>query len=250
MNHALVYIEILAAAVVFVVLFFVSAPYGRHVRKGWGPVLSSRNAWMIMEFPAFSVIAMVVCSHLTCAGSYGLLFLGMWEAHYAYRVFIYPFLLTTPEKPFPAILVLFALCFNVINGFVNGTSLVDMGTFYTAHCWAHDIRFWAGIALFFGGFAVHARSDAHLRHLRKNGRRGEYQVPDAGLFRLVTSPNYLGEIIEWTGWAIATWSVAGLAFMFFTTANLLPRAYSNHLWYRTTFPEYPAGRRILIPFVW
>ena len=29
-------------------------------------------------------------------------------------------------------------------------------------------------------------------------------------------PNYLGEILEWLGWAVATWSSCGLAFMLFT----------------------------------
>jgi protein-S-isoprenylcysteine O-methyltransferase Ste14 len=249
MIQALIYIEILAAAVVFVVLFFISAPYGRHVRKGWGPVVGARYAWMIMEFPAFFIIAALVCTHLKQAGWFGVFFLGMWEVHYAYRVFVYPFLLSTPKKPFPLLLVLFALGFNTINGLVNGGSLIDMGVSYAKHDWILDPRFLAGIALFASGFVIHVRSDALLRRLRKTGKQ-EYLVPDTGLFGAVTNPNYLGEIVEWTGWAIATWSLAGFAFMLFTMANLIPRAFSNHRWYRNEFPSYPTKRRILIPFVW
>ena len=37
------------AVVVFVMLFFITAPYGRHVRRGWGPDLGSRLAWVVME---------------------------------------------------------------------------------------------------------------------------------------------------------------------------------------------------------
>ena len=63
-------------------------------------------------------------------------------------------------------------------------------------------------------------------------------------------PNYLGEIIEWAGFAIATWSLPGLAFALMTAANLVPRAGANWLWYRRTFPEYPPERKALIPRVW
>jgi 3-oxo-5-alpha-steroid 4-dehydrogenase 1 len=65
----------------------------------------------------------------------------------------------------------------------------------------------------------------------------------------VSSPNYLGEIIEWTGWAIATWSLAGFSFALYTFANLAPRAFANHRWYRETFDDYPPDRKALIPGV-
>lgn len=100
--------------------------------------------------------------------------------------------------------------------------------------------------MFVAGFVIHAHSDTLLRHLQ----RGEYVVPGGGMFRFVSSPNYFGEMVEWTGWAVATWSVAGLAFAVFTIANLLPRAVSDHRWYQKTFSEYPADRKILIPFLW
>ena len=68
-----------------------------------------------------------------------------------------------------------------------------------------------------------------------------------GMHRYVRHPNYLGEIVMWTGWAVATWSTAGLAFALYTAANLLPRAVAHHRWYRRQFPDYPAHRRALIP---
>jgi protein-S-isoprenylcysteine O-methyltransferase Ste14 len=63
----------------------------------------------------------------------------------------------------------------------------------------------------------------------------------------VSCPNYLGEIVEWFGWALATWSFGGLAFALYTTANLAPRALDHHAWYRRQFPDYPADRRALLP---
>ena len=76
-----------------------------------------------------------------------------------------------------------------------------------------------------------------------------YKIPQGGMYRWITSPNYFGEIVEWVGWAIMTWSLPGLAFALYTTANLAPRAISNHRWYRRTFPDYPRERRALVPFL-
>jgi protein-S-isoprenylcysteine O-methyltransferase Ste14 len=69
------------------------------------------------------------------------------------------------------------------------------------------------------------------------------------LYRWVSCPNYLGEIVQWFGWALLTWSPAGLAFAVYTTANLLPRGIDHHAWYRQRFAEYPDTRRAVIPFV-
>ena len=249
MLNILIITELVLALVAFVFLAFINAPYGRYVRKGWGPTLPSRFGWMIMELPAFLVIAWVVLTNLNKAGAFGIFFLLIWEAHYFYRAGVYPFIMTSPNKPFPVLLVFFAICFNSINGAANGLSLNEMGGFYAANGWLTDIRFWAGILIFASGFGVHTHSDKVLRILRRQGK-GEYLIPERGLFRFVSCPNYLGEMMEWTGFAVATWSVAGLAFAVFTIANLLPRAYSNHQWYKKTFPEYPRNRRVLVPFVW
>ena len=42
--------------VTFFVLLFISAPYGRHLRSGWGPLLPKRLGWILMEAPALYVI--------------------------------------------------------------------------------------------------------------------------------------------------------------------------------------------------
>jgi protein-S-isoprenylcysteine O-methyltransferase Ste14 len=69
------------------------------------------------------------------------------------------------------------------------------------------------------------------------------------MYRFVSAPNYLGELIEWTGWAVLTWSAAGATFAFFTAANLVPRALTHHRWYRETFDDYPPERRAIVPFL-
>ena len=56
-------------------------------------------------------------------------------------------------------------------------------------------------------------------------------------------------MIEWIGWAILTWSLAGAAFAIYTIANLLPRALQHHRWYKSQFADYPADRKAIIPYL-
>ena len=77
-----------------------------------------------------------------------------------------------------------------------------------------------------------------------------YSIPIGGLYKLVSCPNYLGETIEWTGYAITTNSLAGFAFAFYTFANLAPRAQHHHKWYKERFADYPANRKAYIPYFW
>jgi protein-S-isoprenylcysteine O-methyltransferase Ste14 len=88
-----------------------------------------------------------------------------------------------------------------------------------------------------------------LRSLRKPEENSGYKIPRGGFYSVVSCPNYFGEIMEWIGWAILTWSLAGLTFAFWTTANLLPRAISHHKWYKEQFEDYPEKRKALIPFL-
>ncbi|MEJ2006114.1 MAG: methyltransferase, partial [Cyclobacteriaceae bacterium] len=74
--------------------------------------------------------------------------------------------------------------------------------------------------------------------------------PEGGLFRWVSCPHYFGEILEWSGWAVLTWSLPGFAFALFTFANLAPRAIAHHRWYKEKYENYPANRKALIPLIW
>jgi len=143
--------------------------------------------------------------------------------------------------------VLMGFVFNFFNAYLQGGSLFVAGPGFEG-AWLSDPRFVAGAALFACGMALNWHSDATLRRLRAPGETG-YKIPFGGLFRWVTCPNYLGEIIEWTGWAVATWSLAGAAFAFWTAANLVPRALAHHRWYRERFPDYPKDRKAVLPFV-
>ncbi|MBN2807577.1 MAG: 3-oxo-5-alpha-steroid 4-dehydrogenase, partial [Prolixibacteraceae bacterium] len=60
-------------------------------------------------------------------------------------------------------------------------------------------------------------------------------------------PNFLGEIIEWAGFALLCWSFPSLAFLIWTMVNLIPRALDHHRWYRTHFEGYPQQRKAILP---
>jgi protein-S-isoprenylcysteine O-methyltransferase Ste14 len=238
----------LALAVpVFLLLFFVKAPYGRHIRTGWGPVLDSRWGWFIMELPAVLVFAAIVLVYARLNVTVVILLL-LWELHYCHRVFIYPWTLKKGRK-MPWSIVLMALVFNTTNGYVNGWSIASQADKYN-DAWVASPQFMLGVLVFFTGMALNKVSDRQLRRLRQTaGGNGDYQVPYGLAYRWVSCPNYLGEIIQWTGWAIAVWSLAGWVFAIWTMANLVPRALAHHRWYKETFEDYPVGRRALFPYL-
>jgi protein-S-isoprenylcysteine O-methyltransferase Ste14 len=233
------------AVATFVGLRFVIAPYGRHGRRGWGPSVPARLGWIVMESPAPLVFAGVYLAGPHRADGVPLILLGLWQAHYLQRTYVYPFLMRG-GAPIPVVIMLMAIAFNVLNGYINARWVAHLGDYPPG--WLVDPRFLAGVALFVGGLALNISSDRTLRHLRRPGESG-YRIPYGGAYRWVSCPNYLGEIVEWFGWALATWSAAGLAFALYTTANLAPRAIAHHGWYQERFVDYPTGRRALVPYV-
>ncbi len=246
--QVLIIASFLLAAAVFITLFFFKAPYGRYATRSWGPFVSSRWGWVLMEGPAALLFALYFFSSLPHTDLVRVLFLGLWEAHYIQRAFIYPFTRTAPNKPMPVAVVAMGICFNAGNTYINGRFLFTLSSGYPIS-WLTDIRFLAGITMFVLGYAINRWADYVLSALRKPGESG-YRIPEGGLYRWISCPNYLGEIIEWSGWAMATWSLPGLSFAVWTFANLAPRAWSHHCWYHRQFPEYPRDRRILLPWVW
>jgi 3-oxo-5-alpha-steroid 4-dehydrogenase 1 len=243
--QALVFLELALAVPTFVSLRRTAAPYGRHQRAGWGPTVPARLGWLVMESPAPLLFAAVYAAGAHRAQPVPLVMLGLWELHYLHRAFVYPLWLR-PAARMPVTVMLLAMAFNVLNGFINARWISALGRYPLG--WLADPRFVTGALLFGGGLGLNLTADRALRRLRGPGETG-YRVPRGGAFELVTSPNYLGEIVEWTGWALATWSLAGLAFAVYTAANLAPRAQSHHAWYRRHFPDYPPERRALIPYV-
>ena len=147
----------------------------------------------------------------------------------------------------PLLIAVLAVLFNLVNGFINGYYFGTVSSGYSNER-LYDMLFISGGALFITGMAINIRYDNHLLALRKSTSSG-YSVPTKGLFKLVSCPNFFGEILEWTGFAIMTWSPAALAFLVWTIVNLVPRAMDHHKWYRENFKDYPATRKAIIPYI-
>jgi 3-oxo-5-alpha-steroid 4-dehydrogenase 1 len=243
----LVIIWMAVAVVTFAALFFITAPYGRFTRGGWGPRFSARWGWILMESP--SLITFVVCYALgdQHANPVALVFLLLWVVHYVHRSLIYPFRVHSSRPSITASVVLMGACFNVGNGYLNARYLYTLGP-HLQTSWLLDPRFVVGVLLFIFGYALNQYSDRELISLRGRGETG-YKIPMGGGYRFVSCPNYLGEMVEWGGWALACWNVGALAFLVWTVANLAPRAIQTHKWYRAEFPDYPPERKALLPFV-
>ncbi|WP_432842149.1 DUF1295 domain-containing protein [Dactylosporangium sp. CA-092794] len=239
----LVLLELALAVATMVGLRFLTAPYGRHGRSGWGPTVPARVGWLVMESPAALWFLAVYLTGAHKTATVPLVLLALWQLHYVQRAFVYPMLMRGGTR-MPVSIMAMAFTFNLLNGYVNARWIGDLGDYPTG--WLADPRFLAGTVLFLGGLAINLDADRRLRRLRGPGETG-YRIPHGGAFRWVSSPNYFGEIVEWFGWALATWSLPGLAFALYTTANLAPRALANHRWYHENFSTYPPQRRALLP---
>lgn len=234
-------------ACVFILLFFVSAPYGQHIRKGWGPNINNKLGWVLMEIPTVIIFLILYLIGERRTSVISIFFLIIWMVHYGQRTFIFP-LLIRAKQPMPVSIVMFGFIFNGINTYLQARWIYTLSAPYP-NDWFFSPFFLVGSIIFVIGFIINLHSDRIIRNLRKPGEI-EYKIPYGGMFRWVSSPSYLGEITEWAGWAILTWSFPGLLFVAWTFANLAPRALSIHKWYLETFPEYPNNRKALIPYIY
>lgn len=226
-------------------LLRVSAPYGRHAREGWGPQVPFAIGWAAMEgLSPVLMTALFVMGDRQDNG-FAWLVLALWWLHYGHRAFVQAWQRRDRGTPIPLSVVAMALLFNAVNACTNGWYLFDVGPVRGA-AWLADPRFGIGLALFLVGMGVNRWADRVLLSLRSPGESG-YKVPHGGLYRWISCPNYLGEIVEWIGFAVMTWSPPGVVFALWTAANLVPRALSHHAWYRGTFDDYPPSRRALLP---
>lgn len=242
---ALLLAILLSAVVTTLVLLKVDAPYGRHQRKGWGPTIPTRLGWIVMEAPASLLFFWFFFQGPNAGALVPLILLFMWQLHYVHRAFIYPFQIKAkPGAREPLLVILMGSLYCGINGYLNGAFVSTFGDHLT-HEWLADPRFVLGVLLFIAGYYINKKSDAMLRALRASSR--DYQIPRGFLFNRISMPNYFGEILTWSGFALACWSLAGLSFVLFTMANLVPRALTHHRWYQTRFADYPQERKAIFP---
>ena len=152
----------------------------------------------------------------------------------------------------PVSIILMGVVFNTLNAFMQGGWIFYLSPAdrYPAS-WLISIPFIAGTAVFFAGMFINIQSDGIIRNLRKPGDTAHY-LPKDGMFRYVTSANYFGEFMEWTGFALLTWSWAGAVFALWTFANLAPRAARIYEMYSREFPDEldTSKTKRMIPFIY
>ena len=234
---------VILGCITFLVLFKIPAPYGKFTKTNWGPMIPSQLGWFVME-----IISPVMFAYFFLIGDTDKnwimwVFFICWVGHYTNRSIIYPLRQKNPAK-MPLSIALFAFLFNVVNGFLNGYFLGSIQS-YTMD-YLSNWNFILGIILFLIGMRINMQSDTILLSLRSKNKG--YQIPKGGFFKYISYPNYFGEILEWTAFALMTWSWAGLSFMIWTMANLVPRAIKGHEWYHQQFDDYPKDRKAIFPF--
>ena len=237
-------IWVFIAICTFIYLFYESAPYGRHIKNGWGIEIPARLGWIVMESPCVILMiayALIVRDQLNIIHQ---IFLLLWLAHYVHRTFIYPFAVEMTNPKMPISIALSAFFFNIVN-----VSIQAFGIFYFTEYssdWISSPIFISGLTLFLIGMFINMKSDYYIASMKKIKGPG-YHIPDGFLYKYISAPNYFGEIIEWIGWAILTWSISGAVFLIWVIANLFPRAISHHRWYKDKFDNYPKNRKAIIP---
>lgn len=238
---------IIIALVIFSVLLFITAPYGRHTKTTWGPLIDNKIGWFLMEFFVLVVLYFFLLTGTNSISMANGIIAAFFTLHYINRSIVFPLRIKTSGKKMPVLIMLMGMGFNLVNGFLLGYFLGNFRTYPVE--WLASPQFTIGTVLFFMGMYINIQSDNILINLREPGETG-YKIPQQGLFSYVSCPNLFGEVLEWAGFAILMWNLPGLAFFVWTFANLVPRAISHHKWYLEKFPDYPKERKAIIPFLW
>jgi 3-oxo-5-alpha-steroid 4-dehydrogenase 1 len=239
------------AVVVFVSLFFVDADYGKFYDKKWGPAINNKLGWVLMEAPVFiAMLVLWLCSDRR-DDLVRMAFLFLFELHYIQRSFVFPFRLRG-DSVMPLSIILMGVTFNVLNALMQGGWIFYLSPDdYYGPDWLTTPKFIGGFLIFLIGMYINIQSDDIIRNLRKDGDSGHY-LPKEGMFRYVTSANYFGELVEWIGFAILTWSWSGAVFAVWTFANLAPRASRIYDRYKVEFGNQLDTKKTkrMIPFIW
>ena len=257
MYDLLLYVMLVLAAVVFVALFYFKAGYGYLGGGKWGPCIGNRTAWILMEAPAFLMMAALAIRYFAYGnGRSGSpvvvgIVAGLFLRHYFQRSFIFPCLMRGKGR-MPVAIMAMGMLFNCINAWLIGMWLFEIcpENMYSLR-WLGSGYFIVGTVLFVVGMFINLQSDHIIRNLRAPGDSAHY-IPRKGLYKYVTSANYFGELVEWCGFAVLAMSPAAFVFAIWTFANLAPRSKALTEKYIAEFgEEYTSlGKKNLIPFIW
>ena len=221
----------------------------------------------------------------------GFLF-AMYQFHYIHRSIVYPWLRINPShhKAMPISVMFMAFFYCLWNGTLQSLSLLVVSKYPATHLLQWNFGF--GFVLYVIGFMINVRSDSILLSLKEQSKdqshsnsdlspskkttsktkekignsvqtaRGtsntisdisnSYAIPYGGMFEYVSGANYYGEILEWCGYALACWSLAGWVCchhntLYHTTHSLISCISPYHLFtlsvdtFSTLFAQNPSS---------
>lgn len=246
--YAMIKIMFIVGLFVFIALFFIQAGYRKFQKSSviWSVLLlPNKIAWILMECPVFIVMMLYLFNalfHLDPSVERRqvtietLFCFSLFQLHYFQRSFIF------------IVVMLAGAAFNTRNGILQGNWLCNISSDDYYDNLFKQKSFYLGVIIFFTGMFINIHSDHVIRTLRKRGDTNHY-LPQRGMYRFVTSAICLGEIIEWTGYAILTQSLCGVLFVYWTIANLVPRSFSIYNLYLNEFGSDVLKKKRIIPFI-
>lgn len=238
------------AAGVYTALHFFEAGYGYLFDRRYGPPVPNRGGWMAMEAPVFVLMTILWLASDRTWQAGPLVLFALFQSHYLQRAFIFPMLIRGSSK-MPLGIVAMGALFNTLNALMQGGWIFFIAPEGYYDNWFSKPYIYIGGVLFLLGMAINLHSDRIIRSLRRPGDTRHY-IPQGGMFRYVSSANYFGELVEWVGFAVASWSWAGAVFAWWTFANLAPRSASLYRRYEAEFGDEfrSLGRKKIIPFIY
>jgi 3-oxo-5-alpha-steroid 4-dehydrogenase 1 len=233
----------------FILLWFIPAPYGRYITSSTKTV-SAKWTWFLQESPNLYIpLYWLYHANRTCLlNPINLFLLSLFLFHYLYRSIFYPLKrLSSYHKPVPLYTFTLSFLFCSCNSQLQASLLLNE-TSYPVN-WLIKPSSLLGVFLFFLGWSLHYQADTYLTQLKRQSPSSSYRIPENYLFHYISCPNYLGEIIQWIGYAFLCQHPYATLFAWTTFANLLPRAYYHHSWYKSHFFSYPPSRKAIFPFI-
>lgn len=240
------------AALTILAAPFVDSPYGRFSSNKLGLNLHPMLGWWLMEIPATVVFLAFYIQGPHAWEPVPLCMALIWCIHYGNRGWFFPLSIRVAadrRSTFSVSVMAAGMFVTAIHGYLNATWFSELGAHFTSTDWFSDPRFIIGVLIYALGLYLILSSEYIVRNLRVPGEQGAYKIPYGAGYRFVSSPQYLGELIAWAGFATLTWGLPGVVIFLISAGNLVPRALTSHKWYQEKFPDYPNNRKALIPYV-
>lgn len=224
---------------------FFSMPYGKNYTRGkaWLKIeVNDRLAYLLANIPG--PIIYIMLKVLWPRGQLFEISSILYISYYIHRAIIYPFFRHKQSKPWP----LESLLYFAITNFLEGSIAARIQVFETKN---FPIILQLPCALAFIALAiVTGYYDYYICSLRTHNDSG-YRIPTGTLFKYVSGPNYLTELLMWCVYMLfVSFNMQGCAFGMWLLVNITGRAEATHAWYQSFFKsKYPQDRTAYIPFV-